>query len=94
MRKLALILTASLALATPALARDTSSMDDAKIKKAIIAQSIASYSGSCPCPYNTTRNGSSCGGRSAYSRKGGAAPLCYPRDVTAQQVEAYRQAQR
>jgi hypothetical protein len=24
------------------------------------------------------RNGRACGGRSAYSRPGGAAPLCYP----------------
>jgi len=61
---------------------------------AIIRQSIASYSGQCPCPYNVMRNGSSCGGRSAYSRPGGAAPLCYPRDVSEGEVQAWRRAHR
>ena len=41
----------------------------------------------CACPDDTMRNGSSCGGRSAYSRPGGAAPLCYPGDVTAAMIE-------
>jgi hypothetical protein len=36
------------------------------------------------------RNGRACGGRSAYSRPGGAAPLCYPTDVTAAMIDAYR----
>jgi hypothetical protein len=45
----------------------------------------------CACPDDTARNGSSCGGRSAYSRPGGAAPLCYPSDVTAAMIESYRQ---
>jgi len=44
----------------------------------------------CACPYDHARNGSSCGGRSAYSRPGGAAPLCYPKDVTAAMIAAYR----
>ncbi|BDA75944.1 hypothetical protein CAL7716_101100 (plasmid) [Calothrix sp. PCC 7716] len=36
-----------------------------------------SISGSCECPYDTDRRGRSCGGRSAYSRPGGASPVCY-----------------
>jgi hypothetical protein len=44
----------------------------------------------CACPDDTARNGSVCGGRSAYSRPGGAAPLCYPSDVTAAMIEKYR----
>jgi hypothetical protein len=47
----------------------------------------------CACPDDSARNGSSCGGRSAYSRPGGAAPLCYPGDVTAAMIEPYRQRQ-
>jgi hypothetical protein len=47
----------------------------------------------CACPDDTARNGSSCGGRSAYSRPGGAAPLCYPNDVPAAMIESYRQKQ-
>jgi hypothetical protein len=50
-----------------------------KIKQRVIEESIASYPGNCPCPYNVTRNGSSCGGRSAWSRRGGYAPICYDR---------------
>ncbi|MEP7452723.1 SH3 domain-containing protein [Phyllobacterium sp. SB3] len=35
------------------------------------------YSGTCDCPYDYARNGSRCGGRSAYSRPGGRSPICY-----------------
>ena len=63
---------------------------DAQIKQEMIAVSIASYSGSCPCPYNTDRAGRRCGGRSAYSRRGGAQPLCYAEDITQSMVDAYR----
>ena len=63
---------------------------DAEIRQLLINQSIARYSGSCPCPYNTDRGGRRCGGRSAYSRPGGASPLCYPTDVSDAAVEAYR----
>lgn len=63
---------------------------DDEIRRLLVRQSIASYSGSCPCPYNTDRGGRRCGGRSAYSRPGGASPLCYPDDVSDAAVEAYR----
>lgn len=66
------------------------SMSDAEIRRIIIRQSIARYSGSCACPYNTDRGGRRCGGRSAYSRPGGASPLCYDRDVSDAAVAAYR----
>jgi hypothetical protein len=65
-------------------------LSDAQIKKLLIAESIAAYDGNCPCPYSRARNGSRCGKRSAYSREGGAAPLCYPNDVTVEMVQAYR----
>jgi hypothetical protein len=45
----------------------------------------------CACPDDSMRNGRACGGRSAYSRPGGAAPLCYPSDVPAAMIESYRQ---
>lgn len=44
----------------------------------------------CACPNDRMRNGRSCGGRSAYSRPGGAAPLCYSQDVSAAMIEQYR----
>jgi hypothetical protein len=66
------------------------SKTDAEIKEAIIKGSIANYRGSCPCPYNTDRAGRSCGKRSAYSRPGGASPLCYASNVTSKMVADYR----
>ena len=61
-----------------------------EIRRILVNQSVARYSGSCPCPYNTDRGGRRCGRRSAYSRPGGASPLCYPSDVSDSAVEAYR----
>jgi hypothetical protein len=67
--------------------------DVARIKRQLIEESIDQYSGSCPCPYNSASNGSSCGRRSAYSRPGGASPLCYPGDVTDAMVVAAWEAE-
>jgi hypothetical protein len=61
-----------------------SAQSDAAAQRAI-RQSISAYTGSCPCPYSTDRAGRRCGARSAYSRPGGRAPLCYPGDVRGQQ---------
>src|SRR5262249_33778500 len=65
-------------------------VSDTQVRQTIIAQSIASYRGPCPCPYNVMRNGQACGGRSAYSRPGGASPICYPEQVTQSMIERYR----
>lgn len=69
------------------------SLSTSKIKNLLIKRSHAYYSGNCPCPYNTTRAGRRCGKRSAYSRPGGASPLCYPSDVSASMVAQYRARQ-
>jgi len=63
---------------------------DQQITQNIINESIANYSGNCPCPYNRASNGSSCGRRSAYSKVGGYAPVCYARDVTPAMVSTYK----
>jgi hypothetical protein len=58
---------------------------DADIRQQIIQDSIATYQATghpCACPYNSARDGSNCGARSAYSKRGGASPICYPSDVT------------
>ena len=68
-------------------------LSTSQIKNILIKRSHAYYSGNCPCLYNTTSRGRSCGKRSAYSRPGGASPLCYSRDVTAQMVANYRARQ-
>lgn len=64
---------------------------DAQIKKEIIKESIESYPGNCACPYNHTRNGSRCGGRSAYSRTGGYDVVCYESDVTDEMIRQWKQ---
>ena len=63
---------------------------DTEVRQQMIATSVEGYSGSCPCPYFRDRAGRSCGRRSAYSRPGGASPLCYERDITDEAVEEYR----
>lgn len=91
--RVVMLATATLALASPVSAqRANARLSDAQVKQAIIRQSIDSYPGNCPCPYSTMRNGRSCGGRSAYNRGGGYAPVCYARDVTAADVAAYRRS--
>lgn len=79
-----------LAVTGTALALSGSKLSVEEVKQRIIQESIDSYPGNCPCPYNTARNGSSCGRRSAYSRGGGYSPLCYPDDVTPQMIEDWR----
>jgi hypothetical protein len=66
----------------------------AAIAAIIVQASRAQYHAGgrpCACPDDSMRNGRACGGRSAYSRPGGAAPLCYPSDVTAAMIDSYRQ---
>ena len=87
MKKLLLIL--GLALTVQVEAKNTSSNTET-IKQRIIQESIESYPGNCPCPYNIARNGSRCGKRSAYNRAGGYAPICCREDVTAQMIKDYR----
>lgn len=45
----------------------------------------------CACPDDRMRNGRACGGQSAYSKPGGAAPLRYPADVSEAMIKAYRE---
>jgi len=67
---------------------------DEEIRQILIRESIAGYSGNCPCPYSTDRAGRRCGERSAYSRGGGSTLLCYESDVTQKMVDDYREAQK
>ena len=70
-------------LAAPSVNRDA-------IIQQIIERSIRNYSGNCPCPYSTMRNGRRCGGNSAYSKPGGRSPICFPSDVTEAMIAAFR----
>lgn len=81
----------ALCLAATADARSATPTDD-DIAQRLIEQSIAQYPGNCPCPYNLARNGSRCGGRSAYSRPGGRSPLCFREDVSPQAIARVRES--
>lgn len=65
-------------------------ISDSVIVQRIIAESISGYSGSCPCPESRDRAGRRCGRRSAYSKPGGAAPICHPGDVSRAMIDAFR----
>jgi len=84
-----LLLLAGLCMTFGVEAKQSSQSVEA-IKQKIIKESIESYSGNCPCPYNTASNGSRCGKRSAYNRAGGYAPLCYQEDVSDRMVREYK----
>lgn len=86
------LMIAGALLSQPAFAQGTAQLSDEEIRKLLIQQSIAGYSGSCPCPYNVDRGGRRCGKRSAYIRPGGRSPLCYSKDVTAEMIKRYRRS--
>ncbi len=84
-----LLFFAILVAAAPATARGRSDTD---IAQAIIRECAAIYhvGRPCACPDDHARNGSRCGGRSAYNRPGGAMPRCYVKDVSAEEIADYR----
>jgi hypothetical protein len=65
-------------------------MSDAQAREGIIRESLAGYSGPCPCPYNRMRNGRACGNVSAYVRPGGYSPICYDRDISAEMIRQFK----
>ena len=67
------------------------SIADDQIRQLIIEDSISTYPGGCPCPYNVGFNGSRCGGQSAWGYANGYSPLCYPSDIDDDMVKAYQQ---
>ena len=83
------LLAVVLLLATPLVAR-ADTLTDGQVRQLMIQESIQSYPGHCPCPYNVASNGSQCGKRSAWSKPGGYAPLCYPDDISDDMVKEYR----
>jgi uncharacterized membrane protein len=66
---------------------------DRDVAAAIVAKCRAIYHAGgrpCACPDDLARNGSRCGGRSAYVRPGGALPRCSVGDVSAHEIADYR----
>lgn len=91
---LATIVCLALALGSDiAFAQNAAKLSEQQIISRIIQDSRDAYYSTghpCACPEDRARNGSRCGGRSAYSRPGGAEPKCYPKDVTAAEISAFR----
>jgi hypothetical protein len=68
-------------------------LTDQQVVEQIIQESRQAYYKTghpCACPEDLARNGSRCGGRSAYSRPGGAEPKCYPQDVSKPEIDDWR----
>jgi hypothetical protein len=73
--------------------REAAALSAVAIAALIVKESRSAYYATgrpCACPDDRTRNGHACGGRSAYSRPGGAEPRCYPTDVSEQMISDYR----
>ena len=83
----ALIFAAISSLPVPTFAN---TLSHAQVRQEMITESISAYPGHCPCPYNLASNGSHCGKRSAWSKAGGYAPLCYPAHISNEAVKAWR----
>lgn len=90
MKHLLFFLLLALVIGWPS-ANQAGNFSDKEIRQQMIKESIASYSGNCPCPYNRDQAGRRCGKRSAWSKPGGAEPLCYKDDVSDEMVKRYRQ---
>jgi hypothetical protein len=63
---------------------------DAQIQAILVARSLASFHGDCPCPYSVGRDGQRCGERSVYSRSTSSPLLCHPHDVTPKMIADHR----
>lgn len=63
---------------------------DTPIKKKLLLESRANYSGNCACPYSLDKAGKRCDENSEHSKTGGKYPLCYENDVTTEMVQAYK----
>jgi hypothetical protein len=67
-------------------------MGAAVIAAMLVEESRSAYYASgrrCACPEDMMRNGRRCGGNSAYSRPGGAAPYCYVADVPLAMIQKH-----
>lgn len=63
---------------------------DEDIRRLIVEDSLARFSGYCPCPYSYDR-GEQCAEKSVYSRRLDPTLYCYPSDVHWRDVQAYRE---
>jgi len=88
------IFAAALAVSFPTAAiAQPARLSDQEVAARIVDESRKAYYATghpCACPDDLARNGSRCGGRSAYSRPGGASPKCYVTDVAPAEIAEWR----
>jgi hypothetical protein len=65
-------------------------LSDEEVRQLIVTQSLRSYPGNCPCPYNVDQSGRRCGKRSAWSKPRGYSPTCFVNEVSDEQIRAFR----
>ena len=65
-------------------------LPDELARELIVRDSVASYSGQCPCPYNNDAKDTPCGARSAWSKSGGKKLICFSHEVTDEMLREYR----
>ncbi len=87
-KMLMLILTCS--VVTVYAFREMKPMTDSEIRGNILSGALKAYEGECPCPFSKDKKGNLCGDDSEYFRSRGRV-LCYERDVSDAEVNAYRQ---
>jgi len=80
---------ASLPAATP---QELQQLADDRLRQKIMLDSIAIYHGACACPYQVRPDGRSCRGHIHFLK--GHHPICYPGDVTADALAAWRRVHR
>ena len=85
------VLAAAFVFASDMAIAKSNPLTDDQVKQRIIDDAIASYPGTCACPFNTARNGSACGRRSAWSKAGGYSPVCYKKEISKERVKEWRQ---
>ena len=66
-------------------------MYNKKINQLFIGAALATMAPAVNAAQTPAWNGSSCGGRSAWSKAGGYSPICYKKEVTKEMVKAWRQ---
>ena len=87
----AIIVAASLFGSYSVAFTETLSDLDQHVAEMMVSESRSAYYATghpCACPDDFARNGSRCGGRSAYSHSG--RPLCYVSDVPKHLIEEYK----
>jgi hypothetical protein len=63
---------------------------DDDVRRMMIEESLARFGAECPCPYSYAWNGRQCANNSAYMKRQGETPLCYPNDISQRDVILYR----